>query len=218
MPPGQVRRRPQPILGPAQSEVAPSQSAIALLQEASAQGTASPEIYFALALSQFNFGSYEPAVRNCERALALDPRFDRAALLKGRVLAKLSRPKEAIASLRSALELNPACEYCRYELASVLLAENKLAEAEALLRQITAATPSNASAQFKLAKLPDARRDTPGAIAALKAAVAANPDQDEAWYLLGRIHLRNGERAQAEHELAKVKQIKERAVVQPRTT
>ena len=60
-----------------------NQAAIKLLQDALRDGTASPQIYFALALSQFNFGSYEDAVRSCDKALTIDPKFDRAALLKG---------------------------------------------------------------------------------------------------------------------------------------
>lgn len=184
-------------------------SAIHLLQNAVKAGIVSPEIYFALALSQYNSGSLEETVRNCDRALALDSKFDRAALLKGRAYARLSRPQEAIEWFRRALALNAACEFCRYELATVLAAGNRLAEAEPLLREVVRATPSNASAQYELGKLLEARRDTAGAIAALEAAVAANPDQDNAWYLLGRIYLRQGDRPRADRALAAVKRIKQ---------
>jgi predicted Zn-dependent protease len=187
-----------------------NQSAMRLLQDAIRAGATSPQIYFALALSQFNFDSYEEAVRSCDRALALDPKFDRAALLKGRSFKKLSKPREAIEWLGRALKLNPACEYCRYELASTLIGENRLAEAEPLLRQVVAATPNNASAQYELGKLLNGRGDTAGALIALQAAVASDPDQDKAWYLLSRIYLRKGDKAQAEHAMAAVKEIKER--------
>ena len=187
-----------------------NQAAIRLLQDAVRQGAASPEIYFALALSQFNFGSYEEAVRSCDRALSLDSKFDRAALLKGRALVKLSRRQEAIEWLGRAIEMNPACEYCRYELASTFIAENRLSEAEPLLRQVVAATPSNATAQFELGKLLNARGNTAGALTALEASVAANSDQDDAWYLIGRIYQRKGDRVKAEHALAAVKEIKDR--------
>jgi tetratricopeptide (TPR) repeat protein len=187
-----------------------NESAIRLLESALARNAASPQIYFALALSQFNFGSFEEAERNCARALSADPRFDRAALLRGRALRRLSRPKDAMDAFRLAFQINPACEYCRYELATLLLAENRLTEAEPLLREVVTATPSNASAQFELGKLLHARGDTAGAIRALESAVAANPEQDEAWYLLGRIHMRTGERSRAQRELETVKQIKER--------
>jgi len=187
-----------------------NEAAIRLLQDAVRRGEASPEIYFALALSQFNFGSYEDAVRSCDRALTIDPKFDRAALLKGRSYEKLSKRGEAIEWLGRALKLNPACEYCRYELASTLIAENRLPEAEPLLRQVVATTPSNVSAQYELGKLLDARGETADALAALHAAVAADPDQDKAWYLLGRIYARKGDKVQAEHAMAAVKEIKER--------
>jgi tetratricopeptide (TPR) repeat protein len=187
-----------------------NQAAIRLLQDAIRQGAASPGIYFALALSQFNYGSYEEAVRSCGRALALDPKFDRAALLKGRALGKLSRRPEAIEWLARALEINPGCEFCRYELAATLMAENRMSEAEPLLRQVVSTTPSNALAQYELGKLLDSRGNTAEALAALQAAVAASPDQDDAWYLLGRIYLRKGDKAQAERALAAVKEIKER--------
>lgn len=187
-----------------------NQSAIHLLQNAVNRGAVSPEIYFALALSQYNSGSFEETLPGCDRALKLDPKFDRAALLKGRAYARLARPQDAIEWFRRALEINAACEFCRYELATVLAAANRPAEAEPLLREVVRATPSNASAQYELGKLLEARRDTAGAIAALEAAVAANPDQDNAWYLLGRIYLRQGDKARANRALAAVKRIKER--------
>jgi len=185
-------------------------AAISLLQDAIRRGAVSPEIYFALALSQFNFGSYEAAIRSCDRALALDPKFDRAALLKGRSFEKLSKPREAIEWLSRAMKLNPGCEFCRYELATVFIGQSRLTEAEPLLRQVVAATPSNSSAQYELGKLLDARGNTAEAVTALQAAVAADPDQDKAWYLLSRIFLRLGNKAQADRAMTSVREIKQR--------
>lgn len=185
-------------------------AAIRLLEGALGRGVVSPEIYFALALSEFNFAAFERAVAHCNRALALDPKFDRAALLAGRASVKLSRPKQAETWLRRSLEIDPVCEYCKYELASVLAGENRFAEAEPLLREVVARRPSNASAQFELGKLLEARGDTAGALAALKAAVAADAGRDDAWYRIARLQLRQGNRIEAEQSMATVKQIKER--------
>jgi tetratricopeptide (TPR) repeat protein len=185
-------------------------AAIHLLRGAVGRGVVSPEIHFALALSQFNSGDYGQTMQSCGRALALNPKFDRAALLKGRALEKLSRRREAIEWFRRALESNPACEYCRYKLALALVADGRLAEAEPLLREVVATTPPNVSAQYELAKLLDTRGNAAEAIAVLESVVASNPDQDNAWYLLGRIYLRNGNRLQAERAMAAVKEIQSR--------
>jgi tetratricopeptide (TPR) repeat protein len=185
-----------------------NQTAIRILQTAVAKGAVSPEIYFALALSQFNFGSYSDAVDSCDRALALNPQFDRAFLLKGRAYARMTRREEATAAFRQALRIDSACDYCRYELAEQL-AEAEPAEAESLLRQVVQRSPKNAAAQYQFGKLLASRGETDQAILALEAAVAADQNYESAWYQLGKLYNQTVEHAKAKAAFAMVKRIKD---------
>jgi tetratricopeptide (TPR) repeat protein len=186
-----------------------NQTAIRLLQTAVSKGVVSPEIYFALALSQFNFGSYSDAVGSCDRALATNTEFDRALLLKGRAYARMARREEAVVALREALRINSACDYCRYELAEQLAEGGDSAEAESLLRQVVRRSPKNAAAQYQLGKLMATRGDSAQAIVALEAAVAADQNHESAWYQLGRLYSQTVETAKAEAAFAMVKRIKD---------
>jgi len=186
-----------------------NQTAIRILQTAVAKGAISPEIYFALALSQFNFGSYSDAVGSCDRALALNPQFDRALLLKGRAYARMTRREEATAAFREALRIDSACDYCRCELAEQLAEAGEPAEAQSLLRQVVRRSPENAAAQYQLGKLLASHGETHQAIAALEAAVASDQNYESAWYQLGKLYNQTVEIAKAKAAFAMVKRIKD---------
>ena len=186
-----------------------NQAAIRILQNAVSKGVRSAEIYFALALSQFNFGSYADAVGNCDRALLSNPDFSRALLLKGRANTRMAHREGAIAAFRSALRIDAGCDYCRYELASQLAEAGDPVEAETLLRQVTQRAPQNAAAQYQLGKLLASRGESLGAIAALEAAVAADRNYEGAWYQLAKLYSQSGESAKAAAAFATVKQIKD---------
>ncbi len=186
-----------------------NQAAIRMLQNAVAKGAVSPEIYFALALSQFNFGSYSNAVGSCDRALKANPQFDRALLLKGRTFARMAHGQEAIAAFRVALRINAACDYCRYELAAQLADAGDAGEAETLLREVAKHSPQNAAAQYQLGKLLASRGEMQEATEALEAAVASDRNYESAWYQLAKLYSQTGETAKAAAAFATVKQIKE---------
>jgi tetratricopeptide (TPR) repeat protein len=185
-----------------------NETAIRVLQTAVSNGVVSPEIYFALALSQFNFGSYADAVGSCDRALAANPKFDRALLLKGRAYARMAHREDAIAAFREALGIDPGCNYCRYELAEQLADAGEPAEAESLLRQVVERSPDNAPAQYQLGKLLASRGETHQAIAILEAAVAIDQNYEGAWYQLGKLYSQTADTGKAKFAFAKVKQIK----------
>jgi tetratricopeptide (TPR) repeat protein len=185
-----------------------NQAAIRVLQRAVAAGPATAEIHFALALSHFNSGNYAVAVASCDRAIALEPSFDRALLIKGRSYSRMSRPREAEEAFRSALRINDACDYCRYELATVLAGTGKLTEAESLLSVVVKRSPENAAAQYQFAKLLAGRGETKAGVAALETAVKADPNHDGAWYLLGRLYAKTGRQEKAAAAMATVKRLK----------
>ena len=187
-----------------------NQSAIRILQGAVSKGTDAPEVFFALALSQFNLGNYADAMGSCDRALAANPQFDGALLLKGRVYARMDRRTDAVKAFRDALRINSACDYCRYELAEQLAVTGDPGEAESLLQQVVHHSPENAAAQYQLGKLLGSRGESHQAIVALEAAVAADGNYDGAWYQLGKLYTQTGEAAKADTAFAMVRRIKER--------
>ena len=185
-----------------------NQTAVRLLQTAVSKGAASPEIYFALALSQFNFGSYPDTVASCDRALAANPQFDRALLLKGRAYVRMAHREQAIGAFREALRINSACDYCRFELAEQLAGAEPV-EAESLLRQVVEHSPKNAAAQYQLGKLLASRGEIHDAILALEAAVTADRNNESAWYQLAKLYSQTGETAKGTAAFATVKRIKD---------
>jgi Flp pilus assembly protein TadD len=184
-------------------------SAILVLQRAVASGTTSAEIHFALALSQFNMSAWTKALTSCDRALALNPAFERALQLKGRCYGRMAKPQEAASAFRAALKLNSACDYCRIELASALVSLGKVEEAESLLSEVARRSPSNAAVQYDLGKLLADRGNTAGAIASLEAAVRADRNHDSAWYLLGRMYAKNSEATKSAEAFATARRLKE---------
>jgi tetratricopeptide (TPR) repeat protein len=186
-----------------------NETAIRVLQTAVLKGVVSPEIYFALALSQFNFGNYADAVVSCDLALAANSEFGRALLLKGRAYARMVLRDEAIAAFREALGIDPGCNYCRYELAEQLADAGEPAEAESLLLQVVERSPENAAAQYQLGKLLASRGETHQAIAALEAAIAVDQNYEGAWYQLGKLYSQTADIGKAKAAFAKIKQIKD---------
>jgi tetratricopeptide (TPR) repeat protein len=183
--------------------------AIQTLRQALANGMTSTELWFALALSEFNMGAFAEAIAGCDRALALNPHFERALQLKGRSYARMSRPDDAVRAFRAALEANNACDYCRSELAAVLVTLGRNAEAESLLSGVAARFPGNAGVQYEFGKLLAARGENMRAVAALEAAVKADPKHDQAWYVLARLYSQTGERSKAAAAFNTVRRLQE---------
>ncbi|HYC51648.1 MAG TPA: BTAD domain-containing putative transcriptional regulator [Gemmatimonadaceae bacterium] len=74
----------------------------------------------ALCWTWYYAGRYEDAVQQCERTLALDPRYTLAHLWGGWALEELGRLSEARAWIGKAVELSPESDQLRLSLAHVL--------------------------------------------------------------------------------------------------
>ena len=102
-----------------------------------------------------NQGSYEAAIRECERAIALDPDFGNPYNDIGSYLIELGREAEAIVWLERA-KVAPRYEPRHYpyvNLATVYARQHKVNEAIRELRQALAIEPRHAEARRELHRL-----------------------------------------------------------------
>jgi len=117
------------------------------------QPTAEAQTFLGWALA--NQGSYEAAIQECQRAIALDPDFGNPYNDIGSYLIELGRDEEAIAWLERA-KIAPRYEPRHYpyvNLATVYARRHKVHEAIRELRQALAIEPRHAEARRELHRL-----------------------------------------------------------------
>jgi tetratricopeptide (TPR) repeat protein len=88
------------------------------------------------------FDEAEPAFR---RALALDPKLDRAWYGLGLVLIRLRRPDDAVAALKKNTELQPMSPYGWYQLARVQFDRQEPEETKKIIRHLKGFDPKVAA-------------------------------------------------------------------------
>ncbi len=148
-----------------------------LIQDLAKPYPTSAEAAFAVGLAGYNTGLTDPAIGKAttdaaDRALALKPGWDRAALLKAEILAKGSR-ESAIAWLRSFEKQAPGSKAVRSGLAQYLVEDRKYGEARAIYQRLFDENPTQREYQFAVAAISMQMRDWATAerqLAALKEA------------------------------------------------
>jgi tetratricopeptide (TPR) repeat protein len=116
-----------------------------------------PEAQFAVALAAFNTGMRDvatasAAVAAVDRALALKPGWERAALLKGEILGKQS-PERAIAYLTGFLESQPTSKAAAASLAQFLVDQKRYGEARTIFEKLWTDDKTNLEYRFAMAAL-----------------------------------------------------------------
>ena len=99
-----------------------------------------PEAHFAVALAAYNGGVPEngndnTALEEAERALALNPGWERAALLKAEIVSR-KKPDEAIAYLSLFVAANPEAKAAAGALAQLYVEQKRFAEARAVFQRL----------------------------------------------------------------------------------
>ena len=115
------------------------------------------EAQFAVALAALNTGLKDiataaVAAQSVDRALALKPGWERAAMLKAEILAKRS-PAEAVGYLQSFLKAQPESRAAASALAQIYVEQKRYAEARAIFEQFWEADKTNRDYQFAVAAL-----------------------------------------------------------------
>ncbi|HET9977081.1 MAG TPA: tetratricopeptide repeat protein [Burkholderiaceae bacterium] len=120
--------------------------AIADLRELlAAQPERSAADWFNLAYLLEEAGRYADAEDAFRRALALDPKLDRAWYGLGLVLIRLQRTDDAIAALKKNTELQPMSPYGWYQLARVRFERSEAEEARKIIRHLKGFEPKVAA-------------------------------------------------------------------------
>ena len=109
-------------------------------------------------------------------------------VLRGSVLGRLQRYKEAELDLRRVLRLHPSHAPAQFELGLLLWRRGLVQEAAACFQRALDFSPTMPRPTTTSAKLSTSRADLPGARAALERAIELNPsDAKTGIHLLGRV-------------------------------
>jgi tetratricopeptide (TPR) repeat protein len=110
-----------------------------------AQPERSAADWFNLAYLLEDAGRFEEAEPKFRRALALDPKLDRAWYGLGLTLIRLRRPEEAVAALKKNTELQPMSPYGWYQLARVQFDRHEPEETRKIIRHLKGFEPKVAA-------------------------------------------------------------------------
>lgn len=105
--------------------------------------------YFFMGLSHFNLDQLELALNNFQKALDLDPDFERARILVAMTLLKQERVDDAITEISKILRTNPDNGYAHNILGSAYLAKGQFDDGMAELERATEIDPGLADAHLK---------------------------------------------------------------------
>jgi tetratricopeptide (TPR) repeat protein len=129
-----------------QAQLGRREDAIADLQAlVDAQPDHSAAHWFNLAYLLEDAGRFEEAEPAFRRALALDPKLDRAWYGLGLTLIRLRRPEEAVAALKKNTELQPMSPYGWYQLARVQFERHEPEETKKIIRHLKGFEPKVAA-------------------------------------------------------------------------
>jgi tetratricopeptide (TPR) repeat protein len=146
-----------------------------------------PEAEFAVALAALraglgDVGTLALARKSIDRALALKPGWDRAALLKSEILGKQSRP-EAIAFLQSFVDAHPASRPAAGALGQMYVDDKRYGDARAVFRRLAEADSNNRDVRLALASIAMQAKDWDAAEAELRSIAGEDEDGTVAYYL-----------------------------------
>jgi len=128
-----------------------------------AQGD-SAEIHNNIGLISVEQGRPDEAVREYQRAIALDPKYVKAHNNLGVVYMRMNRGSDAASEFRVALSIEPRNVESIVNLALVQKATGRVAEARDLLRRAVAIDPGSAGSHYNLAVFADESGDRASAI------------------------------------------------------
>ncbi len=157
-----------------------------------------------IAICQVRLGDQDDALRESAAALAIDPKFSDARVLRGGILAGRGRYDEALAELRAAVESDPAKPMVRLDLAKVLSEARRAGEAREQYDAILKIQADFAPALNGLGALDAEAGRFAEAEAWFRRSLDAEPRQADARFNLARVLERQGRVADAREEYARV--------------
>jgi tetratricopeptide (TPR) repeat protein len=157
-----------------------------------------------IAICHVRLGEREAALREAEAALALDPRFTDARVLKAGVLAARGEHDAAIRVLREAIATDPAKPIVRLDLAKILAEAGRTEEARAEFETLLRLEPDSVPGLTGLGALLAGQGQLEPAEAALRRALDHEPSAAQARFNLARVLERRGRSEEATAEYRRV--------------
>jgi protein O-GlcNAc transferase len=182
--------------------------AIAEFTEAGKLDSTLAQAPYGLAVSYFIQDDFTRTIEFSNKAIQLNPQFDRAIFLLAISKFAKSQFDEAHELLAKASKLQPSNAYYRCFQGMVSLATDQTPEAIASLRESIRLQPSYALAHYQLGRALVRLRNYPDARIELEHAVSLQPDLGEAYYQLGLVYRRLGEQAKSAEALASFKRFR----------
>ncbi|MEO5702097.1 MAG: tetratricopeptide repeat protein [Casimicrobiaceae bacterium] len=165
------------------------EAALKLAQELAAPYDSVSEAHLVVAFAAYSTGLAEMttatlAMKEVDRALALDPTSERGALLRAEILGKRS-PDTAIAWLESVYKAQPASRPVASALAQRYLQQKRYADARGVFEALLAKDPGSREIRLALAALSMQAKDWPAAENGFEALQRDGKDDDGtlAYYL-----------------------------------
>ncbi len=140
---------------------------LALVREVAQPYPKTPEAHFAVALAAFVVGPDDEAAEaeaanEIDQALALKPDWDRAAILKGEILARKSKSAQ-VGWLESFIAKQPLSRSVNGALAQVYVDQKRYADARALMQKLWDHEPASHELEFAVAAIDLEMKDYPEA-------------------------------------------------------
>lgn len=160
------------------------ESYTAAIQEDSANAS----LYYKRSLALYNINMEELALKDLEKAVALEPQNDVFWAAKGELLDILEKHDQAVLAFKKASEIKPKELKYSLSIANSLLLGNKVEQSRNIVDKILQAAPNYPDAYYLQAKIEAAGRDTLKAETLLKKALQMDPYYYEAALLLGEYY------------------------------
>jgi tetratricopeptide (TPR) repeat protein len=144
---------------------------LALIREVAKPYPTTPEAHYAVALAAFAAGddmaNASEASDEIDRALELRADWERAAVLKGEILARKS-PSTAIQWLEKFVAANPAAKSATGALAQHYVEQKRFVEARAVMQKLWDREPGSRDLEFAVAAIAQQMKDYPEATRLLR--------------------------------------------------
>ncbi len=181
-----------------------SARALALADQACAQGHEHPQLLVMAAHHRLRAGDPVRAQALAVRARAADPQSPDALCVMAQVMTDAQRPREAIALLEEGMQSHPGLVPLHFAKAQAHDQLFELDKVEAELARVIALAPQHIHALSWAATLANGRGDTAAARAHAQKALALDPGLQDAQIVLAATELAEGQHAAAEARLRKL--------------
>ena len=157
-----------------------------------------------LSICHVRLGDQANALREADAALAIDPRFSDARVMKGGILASRGQHDAALKELRLAVKTDPAKTILRLDLARVLAEAGRLDEADREYATALSQQPGLGPALSGLGALRVRQGRLGEAEATLRQALESHPGDHDARFNLAMAYERQGKKAEAFEEYGRL--------------